>query len=80
VPTLCYKLASFDPTIRAAVCAQIEHDPSITEASLRVQFAKLLREPLMSLAAPHTKGPIIIVLDAFDECGDFSSRKIFWHY
>ena len=75
VPTLCHKLASFDPTIRAAVCAQIERDPSITEASLRVQFTKLLREPLGSLAAPHTKGPVIIVLDAFDECGDSSSRK-----
>jgi hypothetical protein len=75
VPTLCHKLASFDPTIRAAVCAQIERDPGITEASLRVQFTKLLREPLGSLAAPHTKGPVIIVLDAFDECGDSSSRK-----
>ena len=75
VPTLCYKLASFDPTIRAAVCAQIEHDPSIAEASLRVQFTKLLREPLGSQAVLHNKGPVVIVLDAFDECGDSSSRK-----
>ena len=75
VPTLCYKLASFDPTIRAAVCAQIEHDPSITEASLRVQFTKLLCEPLSSLAVLHHKGPVIIVLDAFDECGNASSRR-----
>jgi len=75
VPTLCYKLASFDPTIRAAVCAQIEHDPSITEASLRVQFTKLLREPLSSLVALCNKGPVIIVLDAFDECGNASSRR-----
>ena len=75
VPTLCYKLASFDPTIRAAVCAQIERDPSITEASLRVQFTKLLREPLSSLAVLHNKGPVIIVLDAFDECGNASSRR-----
>ncbi|KIM82890.1 hypothetical protein PILCRDRAFT_7772 [Piloderma croceum F 1598] len=75
VPTLCYKLASFDPTIRAAVCTQIEHDPSITEASLRVQFTKLLCEPLSSLAVLHDKGPVIVVLDAFDECGNASSRR-----
>jgi NACHT domain len=75
VPTLCYKLASFDPTIRAAVCAQIEHDPSITEASLRVQFTKLLHEPLSSLAVLYNAGPVIIVLDAFDECGNASSRR-----
>jgi hypothetical protein len=75
VPTLCYKLASFDPIIGAAVCAQIERDSSITEAAIRVQFAKLLREPLGSLSAPYAKGPVIIVLDAFDECGDSSSRK-----
>src|ERR1700691_2812103 len=75
VPTLCYKLALFDPAIGAAVCAKMERDPSIAEASLRVQFTKLLREPLGSLAALHAKGPVIIVLDAFDECGDSSSRK-----
>jgi hypothetical protein len=75
VPTLCYKLALFDPTIRAAVCSQIEHDPSITEASLRVQFTKLLREPLCSLAVLHNKGPVIIVLDDFNECGNASSRR-----
>ena len=75
VLTLCYKLASFNPTIRAAVCAQIECDPSVTEASLHVQFTKLLREPLAYLTASHIKGPVIIVLDTVDECDHPSSWK-----
>jgi NACHT domain len=75
IRTLSYKLASFDPTIRAAVCAQIERDPSITEAATRVQFAKLLREPFTQLGKLQDQGPIVIILDAFDECGDPISRK-----
>jgi hypothetical protein len=75
IRTLSYKLAYFDPSIRAAVSAAIERDFGITEASMRVQFAKLLLEPLASVTSLSTRGPIIIVLDALDECGDPASRK-----
>ena len=75
IRTLSYKLAQFDPAIKTAISTQIERDPSITEASISAQFDKLLLEPLRSLPALHTKGPIIIVIDAFDECGDSTSRK-----
>ena len=77
VRTLSYQLARYEPSIKTAVCAAIEHNPGIAEAAMRVQFTKLLHEPLASLttAAPHSRGPIIIVLDALDECGDPVSRK-----
>src|ERR1700733_3671509 len=60
VRTLSYKLANFDPAIKAAVSMQIAHNFSVTEAATRVQFARLLREPLASLFGLHNQGPIII--------------------
>ena len=75
IRTLAYKLASFDPNIKRAICAQIEHNPGVTEASIRVQFSKLILEPLSSLPALQTQGPVIVIIDAFDECGDPMSRK-----
>jgi hypothetical protein len=75
IRTLAYKLASFDSRITAAICTQIEHNSGVTEASLRVQFTKLILEPLSSLSVLQTQGPVIIIIDAFDECGDPVSRK-----
>ena len=74
VRTLSYKLASFHPAIRAAICAQIESEPGITEAHIHTQFSKLILEPVSSLPILHNEGPIIVILDAFDECGDSRSR------
>jgi hypothetical protein len=73
--TLSYKLAYFDPSIGAAVSAQIESDFGVTEASMHIQFAKLLLEPLTSITLLSTHDPIIIVLDALDECGDPATCK-----
>ena len=75
IRTLSYQLARFEPSIKAAICAEIESDPSITEASMRVQFAKLFLEPLACVTALPVRGPIIIVVDALDECGNATSRN-----
>ena len=75
IRTLSYKLAYFDPAIKTAVSEQIERSFGITEAATHAQFVKLLKEPLASLHGLDNQGPIIIILDAFDECGDPASRK-----
>ena len=75
IRTLSYKLASFHPALRAAICAQLENDPGISEAPIRTQFSKLILEPLSSLPTLYNEGPIIVILDAFDECGDSASRR-----
>jgi WD40 repeat protein len=75
IRTLAYKLAYSNPSIKAEVCSQIEVDPGIVEAPMHVQVTKLLLEPLSKLAILHTQGPVIIIIDALDECGDPMSRK-----
>jgi hypothetical protein len=75
IRNIAYRLASFDPRIREEIAAAINILPNIAESPLRLQFDKLLVEPLLKL--PDTEeAPIVIVLDALDECGNAESRVI----
>jgi hypothetical protein len=49
-------------------------EPTIVTAPIRSQFKRLLQEPL-NAAQGHSLGPIIVILDALDECGDPGSRE-----
>ena len=73
IRTLAYKLARFDENIDSAVNAAVNANQSIVDLPLKEQFTRLLRVPLASVADKLT-GPIIVVLDALDECGDPNSR------
>jgi hypothetical protein len=76
IRTLAYKLGLFDRRIGTAICTAIENIPSINDAPLHVQFTKLLLEPLASLTVLKAEGPIVLVLDALDECGDPTEREV----
>ncbi|KAJ7459975.1 hypothetical protein B0H11DRAFT_2242209 [Mycena galericulata] len=74
IRTLAYSLAASNPHIGEAISAAIHCDPPIINAPIRTQFRSLLLDPLQS--AEHSiQGPILIVLDALDECGDPDSRR-----
>jgi hypothetical protein len=73
IRTLAYQLAMFHSRIAAAVAASIEITPRVAQSPLHIQFAHLLVKPLASL--PMTEAPIVIVLDALDECGGADDRK-----
>lgn len=74
IRTLAYKLASFDSSIAKLVIAAFEKDNDISNAPVATQFEKLIAEPLTT-AASAMHGPVIIILDALDECGTPESRK-----
>jgi len=75
VHTLAHQLALFDCSFAEELHSQIEARPRITESSLDAQFQHLLQEPLAAISTKHDWGPIVIVLDALDECGTPVSRK-----
>ncbi|KIM86959.1 hypothetical protein PILCRDRAFT_293290 [Piloderma croceum F 1598] len=75
IRTMAYFLASSDPQIQSAICAAIEKNTTIALAPIGLQFTKLLLEPLASIGTQPMRGPIIIVIDALDQCGDTKSRK-----
>ncbi|KAF7978475.1 hypothetical protein HWV62_45603 [Athelia sp. TMB] len=74
ISTLAYQIAVHNGSVRAAISAAIDRDPQVVSAPLGTQFVSLLAEPLAA-ASPQIEGPIIIILDALDECGDVSSRR-----
>jgi hypothetical protein len=74
IRTLAYKLGTFDPRIGTAIAAAIDSFPDVKDASLVVQFTKLIVEPLASLPDLDIAGPIVLVFDALDECGDSAER------
>ena len=73
IRTLAYKLASFDSRIGEAVSTAIQTIPDIAESPLHFQFRNLVVQPL---SCAESRGPLVIVIDALDECGTSASRKI----
>jgi hypothetical protein len=73
IRTIAYWLALSNPHLGSAVSAAIRRDPAVVNAPLQTQFKCLLLDPLQ-LAEQHIQGPIIVILDALDECGDPDSR------
>ncbi|KAL5500984.1 hypothetical protein ACEPAH_9371 [Sanghuangporus vaninii] len=76
IRTIAYKLSLFDSSIGSSILAQIEHDKDIASATALRQFNKLLLEPLCAVQqARSSTGPIVVVIDALDECGTPETRR-----
>ncbi|KAF8315773.1 uncharacterized protein EI90DRAFT_2945876, partial [Cantharellus anzutake] len=60
-------LATHDPAYRSYIVSVIQKDPTLTTAPFTTQFKKLLAEPLC-LKASLPNRPVVIVIDALDEC------------
>ncbi|KAJ7127610.1 WD40 repeat-like protein [Mycena epipterygia] len=73
IRTIAYKLGLSNPYIGSMISGVIHHDPAVVDAPIQTQFKALLLDPLTSVKQ-HTPRPILIVLDALDECGDPRSR------
>jgi len=75
IPTLAYQLGSFDQRIGNAIVEVIKSTPSISQSPIHHQFLKLIVEPILSLPRLAADGPIVMVLDALDECGSAKTRR-----
>ncbi|KAF9439911.1 hypothetical protein P691DRAFT_828937, partial [Macrolepiota fuliginosa MF-IS2] len=63
--TLAYQLAIHLPGYQPLITAKLVAEPDLLEKTLRVQFRKLIVEPLMLLSHERKR---IIILDSLDEC------------
>ncbi|KAF8343194.1 uncharacterized protein EI90DRAFT_839340 [Cantharellus anzutake] len=73
IRTLAFQLGCFKPEICAKLSVQIEN--SSHTSPLDTQFKHLLEEPLAELAKESDLAPIVIILDALDECGAVGTRR-----
>ncbi|KAF7987125.1 hypothetical protein HWV62_333 [Athelia sp. TMB] len=76
ISTLAYQLAMHNGVVGSAISAAIDRDALLCDAAttLTSQFTSLLSKPL-SEASAEIEEPIIVVLDALDECGNAASRR-----
>jgi hypothetical protein len=75
IRTLAYQLGLCNSHLGAAIIAVIENMPSISMCPLRLQFTKLIIEPLSSIQEYFPAAPYVLILDALDECGNAKQRK-----
>jgi hypothetical protein len=68
LPTLVYRLACFSPSAKRHIQNVLQNDPLIVNGSFADQFQKLMIDPL-----PNYALPLVIVIDALDECNDKES-------
>src|ERR1700722_9976074 len=75
IKTPAYELGSFDQRIGNTISVAIlnSSDAKLNTSSLAEQF-ELLLQPLSSLDSLQADGPIVVILDALDECGTSKSR------
>lgn len=67
VPTIAYQLAGLLPSFREVLVRQIGEDKDIGARKIKIQFEKLIRDPLREVQASTPRG-IVVVIDALDEC------------
>ena len=78
IQTVTYKLACHNPKIAELIYAEIGNDKESQFPSSEILFDKLLRNPIYSLLnTEKTKvdTPILVILDALDECGDSDAQE-----
>ena len=73
IRTISYNLAVSIPSIAVFIEAEVKRSGELSSATLKSQFAILLRRPLSSIPS-EISYPILIVLDAINECGTPQSR------
>ncbi|KAH9942106.1 hypothetical protein B0H21DRAFT_868323, partial [Amylocystis lapponica] len=76
IRTIAHQLGLHDPFMQAALVKMIQDEGDIDMLQPSVQFTKLLIQSLHNAQTMHTRpGPIIIIIDALDECGTAQERQ-----
>lgn len=75
--TIASQLVSREPRMAPLVREAIDANPTINSKALKEQFEKLVLEPLGKLTGdPDKLKPVVVVVDALDECEERDIRVI----
>ena len=72
--SIAYSLAAYNQTIAESLVNQLKDTGVLGPSNLKTKFDILLRHPLSAIAT-KVHHPVLIVLDALDECGTPESRQ-----
>lgn len=76
IRTLAYQLGLFNPGIASEIAVVLEKIPTICMSPIRLQFFKLIVEPLLKWSTLRAGASLVLVIDALDECGNAKQRKL----
>lgn len=74
--TLAADLAVREPATASHIKEVLEADPSITTKNAREQFDRLFQQPLSKARSAMKDVPIVIIVDALDECESHDDIKV----
>lgn len=75
IRTLAYQLGLSNPAVGDAICATVESTPTIPFSPMYFQFQGLIVDPISSVPKRFGSPPILLVIDALDECGTAKERR-----
>ena len=75
IRTLAYQIAMFDTRFGAAISRVVAENENMAGMPLEFQFEKLLSAKALK-SVEWSGGPIVLIIDALDECGSEAGRKI----
>ncbi len=76
IPVIAYSLGQLDGRIGSAIAAVIKaHGPGIRGVSVKNQYDSLLGGPLNTVPELKNGGPLVIIIDGLDECGDITEMS-----
>jgi hypothetical protein len=72
--TIAYQLATLYPQFRNALTEILKSDPDVVGLTLEMQLEKLVVEPIRAVADDIGSDPVVVVIDAVDECGNYRAQ------
>jgi hypothetical protein len=78
-PTIVAQLIRQLPLLAPYVRDEIEADPIIHTKSIKDQFDKLIARPIRELSRESSRWPMVVVVDALDECDNLSDARLVIH-
>jgi hypothetical protein len=76
-PTIAYNLARNYPPLTSTILDALKIDPDIAARTINQQFTKLIVEPICAASEKLAGRPLVVVIDALDECANQSGVKNF---
>jgi hypothetical protein len=67
-PTIAHNLARNYPSIASTILEVLKNDPDVAKRNLNQQFTELLVKPIRVATETLARKPIVVAIDALDEC------------
>jgi hypothetical protein len=76
-PTIAYNLSRNYPPLSSTILKSLKNDPDVAHRTINQQFTDLIVNPTREAAKKLARRPIVVVIDALDECANQTEVQTF---